>query len=354
VWVTSSPTNALTPTAVALGNFDGIHLGHQEVIRPILHRHKSQEAETCVGGFPDLSKVSKTEVRTLLSYPLSAPADRQTAIPSADRPEHVYSTVVTFNPHPQEFFTGKKRSLLTPLEEKVQQLQALGVEQLVRIPFTQDLACLSPQDFVEKILVQQLCCQKISVGENFCFGKQRCGTARDLKVIAASFGIPVTIVPIHARAGDRISSSAIRQALEHSELQRVQELLGRPYTLTGTVVQGQQLGRTIGFPTANIAVPPEKFLPAKGVYAVRVFVQGADSYQGVMNIGVRPTMNGTHPSVEVYLFDCSEDLYGKTLTVQLEKFLRPEQKFASLDELKAQIQFDCAAAKEALQGNTKR
>ncbi|MUL36303.1 bifunctional riboflavin kinase/FAD synthetase [Gloeocapsopsis dulcis] len=352
MWVTSSLTNALTPTTVALGNFDGIHLGHQEVIRPILHRIKSQEAETCVGG-SDLSKVSQTEVRTLLSYPLSVTADTQQALPSSDRPEHVYSTVVTFNPHPQEFFTGKKRSLLTPVEEKVQQLQALGVEQLVRVPFTRDLASLSPQDFVERILIQQLCCQAISVGENFCFGKQRCGTAKDLQAIAASFGIPVTIVPIHARAGDRISSSAIRQALEHGDLQRAQELLGRPYTLTGTVVQGQQLGRTIGFPTANVAVPPEKFLPGKGVYAVQVFIQGADSYQGVMNIGIRPTVNGTHPSVEVYLFDWSGDLYNQTLTVQLEKFLRPEQKFASLDELKAQIQLDCTAAKEALQGNNK-
>ncbi|OKH21773.1 bifunctional riboflavin kinase/FAD synthetase [Chroogloeocystis siderophila] len=336
MWVTSSLTNALTPTAIALGNFDGIHLGHQEVIRPILHRSKNQE-----------------EVRSFLSYPLSVPADTQTPISSADRPEHIYSTVVTFNPHPQEFFTGKKRSLLTPLDEKVQQLQALGVDQLIRIPFTWNLASLSPQDFVEKILIQQLCCQQISVGENFCFGKQRTGTAKDLKAIAASFDIPVTIVPIYARGGDRISSSAIRQALENGDLQRAQELLGRPYTLTGTVVKGQQLGRTIGFPTANVAVPAEKFLPANGVYAVRVFVQGVDNHLGVMNIGVRPTVSGTHPSVEVYLFDWSGDLYGETLTVQLEKFLRPEKKFASLDELKAQIQLDCTAAKEELQGNTK-
>lgn len=336
MWVTSSLTNALTPTAVALGNFDGIHLGHQEVIRPILHQIKSRE------------EVKKS----LLSYPLTVTPDPQPATPSTDHTEHIYSTVVTFNPHPQEFFTGKKRSLLTPLDEKVQQLQSLGVDQLVRVPFTWDLAALSPQEFVEKILIQQLCCQKISVGENFCFGKQRCGTAKDLQVIAAGFGIPVTIVPIHKCAGDRISSSAIRQALEQGDLHRTKELLGRPYTLTGTVVKGQQLGRTIGFPTANIAVPPEKFLPSKGVYAVQVFIQGADSYQGVMNIGNRPTVDGTHPSVEVYLFDWSGDLYSKTLIVQLEKFLRPEQKFASLDELKAQIQFDCTAAKEVLQGNT--
>lgn len=335
MWVTSSLTNALTPTAVALGNFDGIHLGHQEVIRPILHRLKSQE-----------------EVKFLLSYPLSGTFETQQALPTSDRSKHVYSTVVTFNPHPQEFFTGKKRSLLTPLDEKVQQLQALGVEQLVRVPFTKDLASLSPQDFVEKILIQQLCCQEISVGENFCFGKQRQGTAQDLKAIAGRFGIPVTIVPIHACAGDRISSSAIRQALEQGNLPCAKELLGRPYTLTGTVVKGQQLGRTIGFPTANVAVPPEKFLPAKGVYAVQVFIAGVEHYQGVMNIGTRPTVSGTHPSVEIYLFDWSGDLYGKTLSVQLEKFLRPEQKFASLDQLKAQIQLDCTAAKEALSGNT--
>ncbi len=342
---TSSLAKALTPTAVALGNFDGLHLGHQRVIQPIL-----------------------------------------------DSTEHIYSTVVTFDPHPQEFFTGQRRPLLTPLDEKVQQLTLLGVKQLVLLPFNGELAALSPQEFVEKILLQQLRAQQISVGEDFCFGKQRRGTAIDLKAIASTFNIPVTMVPLHTCEGDRISSSSIRRALEQGDLEQAKALLGRPYTLTGYVVKGQQLGRKIGFPTANLQLPTEKFLPRQGVYAVRVLVeevgeQGAGeqggreqgsrgaregiysgslyeqlppaskrseppcssaSSLGVMNIGNRPTVNGIHPSVEVHLLDWSDDLYGKTLTVQLEKFLRPEQKFASLEALIAQIQVDCAIARSQL------
>lgn len=277
-------------------------------------------------------------------------------------PPHAYSTVVTFNPHPQEFFSGQSRALLTPLPEKVQQLMRWGIEQLVLLPFDRELAALSPQEFVEKILVQQLHAQAISVGKDFCFGKQRSGTATDLQAIAARFGIPVTIVPIFTCQGDRISSSSIRQALAEGDICRAKELLDRPYTLMGTVVKGQQLGRTIGFPTANIQLPPNKFVPRQGVYAVRVFVEGEGDFSpspphpltpsplgiGVMNIGYRPTVNGSQQSVEVHLLDWSGDLYGKTLTLQLEKFLRPEQKFASLDDLKAQIVVDCATAKTLL------
>jgi len=316
VWVTSSTSKALIPTTVALGNFDGLHRGHQRVIQPIVK--------------------TRQEAKELL-------------VPST---EPTYPTVVTFDPHPQEFFTGQRRALLTPLKEKVQQLLQLGVEQLVLLPFNRELADLSPQAFVEKILVQQLCCQHISVGQDFCFGKQRSGTATDLQAIAANFGIPVTIVPLHTCEGShRISSSAIRQALEQGNLQRAKELLGRSYTLTGTVVKGQQLGRKIGFPTANIQLPAEKFLPRQGVYAVQVLIGekiGSTVIFGVMNIGSRPTVSGMHLSVEVHLLDWSGDLYGKTMTVQLEKFLRSEQKFDSLEALKAQIQADCDLARAVL------
>ncbi len=358
--ITSSLTKALTPTAVALGNFDGVHRGHQQVIAPVLKTKQESLAKRLE------ERGDRVEVKSL---------NRLVTYAS----EHTYATVVTFNPHPQEFFTGKRRTLLTPLQEKAQQLESLGVEQLVLLPFDRELAALSPQEFVEKILVQQLHVQQISVGEDFCFGRQRSGTASDLKVIAATFNIPVTIIPLHYFASDspqetlreRISSSCIRQALEQGDLPRAQTLLGRPYTLTGCVVKGQQLGRTIGFPTANIQLPPEKFLPRQGVYAVRVFIEdesrrgsgvagGAGEevislslashspYIGVINIGCRPTVNGTQPSVEVHLLDWSGDLYGQTLTVQLEKFLRPEQKFASLEALKAQIQADCDLAQSVL------
>lgn len=333
MWITYSTTKALNPTAVALGNFDGLHRGHQKVIQPVLNFVKSQET------LPTTSVHNSSLIHST---------------------QQVYSTVVSFNPHPKEFFSGQSRALLTPLEEKKLQLSIWGIQQLVLLPFDRELVALSPEDFVEKILVQQLGTQTISVGEDFCFGKQRSGTANDLQAIAAKFGIPVTVVPNFTWEGDRVSSSAIRQALTEGNLQRAKQLLGRPYILTGTVVKGQQLGRTIGFPTANLQLPPNKFLPRQGVYAVRVFIQAetTDSSPlldrllplaaGVMNIGYRPTINGTTQSVEIHLLDWSGDLYGKNLTVELEEFLRPEQKFASLEELKAQINADCTKAKSLL------
>ncbi len=351
MWVTSSPAKALIPTTVAIGNFDGLHRGHQRVIQPSLN-------------FACDSQASEWQLQS----PSLFGGEDANSTPNV----HTYTTVVTFNPHPQEFFSGQRRTLLTPLNEKVEQLSVWGVEQLVLLPFNRELAALSPQEFVETILVQQLRSQRISVGEDFRFGWQRRGTATDLQAIAAQFGIPVSIVPLHTCEGERISSSSIRQAIEQGDLQRALVLLGRPYTLLGTVIVGQQLGRTIGFPTANLQLPPEKFLPRLGVYAVRVFIQAGEqtgrgaeenekvlspaprplsspaSLLGVMNIGYRPTVNGMYPSVEIHLLDWSGDLYGKTLKVQLEKFLRPEQKFASLEALKAQIQVDCAIARSQL------
>lgn len=329
MWVTSSLANALTPTAIALGNFDGIHRGHQQVIQPAVNAVKlSAVRNECV--------LPRLEMK-------GAKDNRQKT------EARIYSTVVTFNPHPREFFSGKPQSLLTPLTEKVQQLEKLGVEQLILLPFNRELAALSPQEFVE-LLVLRLRCAYISVGENFCFGKKRSGTATDLSAIAGRFGIPVNIVPIYNWQGnDRISSSAIRQALEQGDLQRAKILLGRPYTLSGCVVEGQQLGRTIGFPTANLQLPENKFLPRQGVYAVRVFIEAETTpILGVMNIGNRPTVNGIQPTIEVHLLDWFGNLYGKTITVQPEKFIRAEQKFADLEALKAQIQTDCAIAVRSL------
>jgi riboflavin kinase / FMN adenylyltransferase len=338
VWVTSSTELALTPTAVALGKFDGVHRGHKRVIQPVLHADGQR----------------------------SAIDDNQ----QLQNKDYAYSTVVTFNPHPQEFFTGQPRALLTPVDEKVQQLRSLGVQQLVLLPFDKELSALTPEEFVKKILVQQLQCQRISIGADFRFGSQRSGTAKDLQLIAAKYHIPVAIVPLQTHAGEfctdsntvniasteelPISTSLIRQNLESGDIEVANQLLGRPYTLIGEVVKGQQLGRTIGFPTANLQLPLNKFVPCYGVYAVRVFIEASASDVanfyglGVMNIGDRPTVNGTQCTIEVHLFDWAGDLYGKKLSVQLVKFLRPEQKFPSLDALKTQIQLDCAAAKLVL------
>jgi riboflavin kinase / FMN adenylyltransferase len=318
VWITTSLTSALTPTAIALGNFDGIHRGHRQVIQPVLD--------------PAIKPERATDADEL-----NGPG--------------MLSTVVTFSPHPQEFFSGIPRNLLTPQPEKVLQLQGMGIEQLMLLPFDRELARLSPQEFVETILVGQLQAKHISVGQDFLFGHKRAGNAVDLQAIAASFGVAVTIVPLETYQGHRISSSAIRQALQAGDLPLAERMLGRAYTLMGQVVTGQQLGRTIGFPTANLQLPANKCLPREGVYGVRVSGPGIASplpILGVMNIGNRPTVNGLTLTIEVHLLDWAGDLYGQMLTVELVQFIRPEQKFASIEDLKAQISADCAIARTML------
>ncbi|MBW4679821.1 MAG: bifunctional riboflavin kinase/FAD synthetase [Microcoleus vaginatus WJT46-NPBG5] len=352
--VLSSLTKALTPTAIALGNFDGVHRGHQQVVRPILNSYVTAEAfADSAPALGQQGQISNWELASSQGENLSAPvfnsssASRSSSAPCA--------TVVTFHPHPQEFFTGQHRPMLTPLDEKVACLQAMGVEQLVLLPFNQELADLSPQQFVEDILVRQLKATQISVGQDYRFGHKRAGTVEELSAFAAKYGITVTIVPLKTCEGGRISSSNIRQALQQGDLLVANKLLGRSYSLVGPVVIGQQLGRTIGFPTANLQLPQDKFLPRYGVYAVRVWkdCHTADNQPafGVMNIGCRPTVEGKHPTVEVHLLDWSGDLYGQTLTVSLEQFLRPEQKFPSIEALKDQIQADCIAARSLLMAN---
>lgn len=269
---------------------------------------------------------------------------------SISEAKHPYSTLVTFDPHPQEFFSGESRSLLTPQLEKVKYLESMGIQQLVLLPFDRELASLDPQVFVEEILIQQLQVGSISVGEDFRFGRERRGTAADLRAIAQAYGVNVHIVPLNTTNGLRISSSAIRAALSQGDISQANQLLGRPYRLIGEVVQGQQLGRTLGFPTANLQISWNKFLPRYGVYAVRVTWDQEPSnhcgHIGVMNIGCRPTVGESGlPTVEIHLLNWDGDLYGKTLNADIEQFLRPEQKFSSLNELKSQIELDCVQAK---------
>ncbi|MEA5447166.1 bifunctional riboflavin kinase/FAD synthetase [Leptolyngbya sp. CCNP1308] len=342
MWITSSLTTAITPTAIALGNFDGVHLGHQTVIRSVVPLVAQQQS---------LPNYEMPPARV----PLRGLSHRQRAqlspaIPKVEPREVQVTpmpTVMTFFPHPQEFFSGRARPLLTPLPEKAAQISRLGIGQLVLLPFDQSLANLSPEDFVETLLVKHLQVQHISVGKDFCFGKQRRGTVDDLKALASRYGVQVHIAPLVDLGTDRISSSRIRQALEKTDLETAKALLGRPYSLVGRVVQGQQLGRTIGFPTANLHLPPEKFLPPSGVYSVWVHGATQTPYPlvpGVMNLGTRPTVKGISLTAEVHLLNWQGDLYGRTLEVSLHSFLRPEQKFGGLDDLKAQIQRDCRQA----------
>jgi riboflavin kinase/FMN adenylyltransferase len=308
VRVIYDPTEISRPTAIALGNFDGVHVGHCHVIEPILPRNLSD---------PNLT-----------------------------------STVVSFSPHPQEFFSKQPRSLLAPFDEKVSLLESLGVEQLVLLPFDADLAKLTATEFMQKILINSLQVELISVGFDFHFGQKRQGNVIDLQNI---WGDRLTIIPEQTLlfadpSPIRISSSNIRAALAKGEVDLANALLGRPYNLVGKVVQGKQLGRTIGFPTANLDLPAQKCLPRDGVYAVQVNISSSPKpIFGVMNIGLRPTVNGDRRTVEVHLLDWQGDLYAQYLNVDLVKFIRPEQKFASLDALKEQILSDCQTALSYLQ-----
>ncbi|WP_310418184.1 bifunctional riboflavin kinase/FAD synthetase [Chamaesiphon sp. OTE_8_metabat_110] len=298
--ITSSLDNLLTPTAIALGNFDGIHRGHLEVIRPVL---------------------------------------------ASDNPA-LYKTVVTFAPHPQQYFTGQPRQLLTPHHERAIILERLGIQQLILLPFDRELVKLSPQEFIDRILACQIQAKFISVGEDFRFGNQRAGAATDLVELTAQIGIQTKIAPLETDGDSRISSSRIRAALLAADLKLTQVLLGRYYSIVGTVVGGQSIGRSIGFPTANLQYPAEKFLPRQGVYCVRVDTDTQTQLPAVMNIGKRPTVNGVNTTVEVHLLDWDGDLYDREIIVYLHHFLRTEQKFADLTALTNQIQADCKAARE--------
>lgn len=382
MWITASPDTIQTPTCIALGNFDGIHLGHRQVIQPILPAESLNPSHFPLSSRELLQHFSTSTVLSHLASPLAAKpveaiahsGSQELGIPLPISSRSIegldgkddgkpdpgrrspISTVVTFSPHPQEFFTGLQRPLLTPLAEKAALLQMLGVQQWVLLPFDRALADLTPQDFVEEILIRRLQVRTISVGQDFCFGRQRSGTVEDLKAIATAFGAQVEIAPLQKLAGDRISSSAIRLALQSGQLDYATRLLGRPYTLIGEVIQGQQLGRKLGFPTANLKLPAEKFLPCRGVYAVRVWdfseSSSAKIMAGVMNIGLRPTVDGLAQTLEVHLLDWQGNLYGHTLGVTLEAFLRPEQKFESLTALTAQIQQDCDRARSLLSASS--
>jgi len=366
VWITSSPEAAKGPTHIALGNFDGVHLGHQQVMAQILYENFTEAVDQSGKGAAIAPSPISNQAVTALHTGILTSGYSQLPVPphptEADPLAHglptslptgpplpksgAYATVVTFSPHPHEFFSGHARPLLTPIAEKTWQLARLGIHQLVMLPFNAALAELSPEEFVEKILINGLNAQRISVGSDFHFGKGRSGNAQNLTEISAAHGVPVVQVALKHEAGDRISSSRIREALQTGQLETATKLLGRPYLLIGKVIKGKQLGRTIGFPTANLQLPEKKYLPRTGVYGVRVYgaEDSAEPLRGVMNIGTRPTVEGRSLSVEVHILNWTGDLYGQMLTVSLEKFVRPEQKFDSLDALKMQIRQDCEVA----------
>ena len=294
---------AFGPSVVAIGNFDGVHCGHRRVI---------ETAKRLAGerGLDDL-------VFTFVEHP------RTVLRPDAPVP------------------------LLTPWNEKVERLSATGVGATIAAHFTADLAQLSPEAFVERILLGQLNAKAVVTGFNFRFGHRQAGSPELLKELGEKHGFHVEIVTPIEEDGGVVSSSRLRELVATGAIESANEMLCYPYTLTGTVIHGDKRGRTIGFPTANLEVNREKLLPAYGVYACRVTV-GDTVLPGIVNIGQRPTFDPPKLMIEAHIFDWSGDIYGETIAVSLVSRIRAEQAFPSVDALIAQIKADCRVAREAL------
>ena len=312
-----TPAEAQGPTAIALGSFDGLHEGHRRVIAAAVQG--AQRGLSGPGGMAD----------------------------------RLVPTVVSFWPHPREVLFGETRLRLDLPSEKLHLLGPLGIEQLVLVPFTPELAALTPAAFVEQVLVGQLRAARVAVGENFRFGAGRSGDTASLRDLAAAHGVQVEVLPMLGDGGQRLSSSRIRQALTAGDLAEAARLLGRPYRFCGRVVQGRGLGRTLGWPTANLQVDGRKFLPLEGVYAARAWLldtaQAPVALPAVMNLGPQPTVDPTAPSaVEVHLLERRLELVGRDLLVEPVALLRRQQRFADLEALVAQIAADAAQAARLL------
>lgn len=288
------------PVVLAIGNFDGVHLGHAALIRR-------------------LAEVAE---------------NRQLA-----------PTVLTFEPHPREFFAPESApARLTTLREKLELLGESGVAQAVICPFNAAFAALSAEAFIEQVLVRGCQVRHLIIGDDFRFGRGRAGDFALLQEAGQRFGFTVEAMGSVTVAGKRVSSSAVRQALAIGDMEEAASLLGRPYIIDGQVAHGQKLGRQLGFATANLRIKHNP-LPMSGVFAVEVSGLGDRPLPGVANLGVRPTVGGTRPLLEVHLFDFDRDIYGAHISVRFVHKLRNEQRFPNFDALKAQIAADAAAAR---------
>ena len=298
-----SPQDTQRPTAIALGSFDGLHQGHRRVI-------------AAVTG-------------------------------AAARAAGLVPSVVSFWPHPREVLHGDTRLRLDLPAEKLELLEPVGIEQLVLVPFDPALAALTPEAFVEQVLVGQLAAGLVAVGENFRFGKGRSGDTAALIALGQRYGLAVEVLPMLWDGPERVSSSRIRRALAAGDLEEARRLLERPYRFSGQVVQGRGLGRKLGWPTANLQVDGRKFLPLEGVYAAMASVAGAAPVPAVMNLGPQPTVDPMAPSaVEVHLLDRSMELVGQELRIEPLKLLRTQCAFANVQALSAQIGADAEAARK--------
>ncbi|PSU31889.1 bifunctional riboflavin kinase/FAD synthetase [Photobacterium lutimaris] len=285
---------------LTIGNFDGVHLGHQAVLSNVMAKAKE----------------------------LGCPA-----------------TVMSFEPQPQELFAGDNApARLTRFRDKYLRLREQGLARFLCVNFNHHFASLSAQDFVRRLLVEQLGVKFLVVGDDFRFGKGRSGNFAMLQAAGKEYGFTVVSTQSFCVSEQRVSSTAIRQALADDQLELAESMLGRPFSISGRVSHGRKLGRTIGFPTANVPLK-RRVSPVSGVYAVEVHGVADTPLAGVANVGRRPTVNGVRRQLEVHLFDFQSDLYGTQIDVVLCHKLRDEIKFESFDALKAQIERDAQSAR---------
>jgi len=291
--------NILRPTVLTLGVFDGLHLGHQKIMRTVVERARAVNA-----------------------------------VPTA----------ITFDPHPREVLHPETAPpLLQTLDQRLANFEVLGIEQAIVVRFDLEFASNSAEDFLKDIVHDRLHAKEVYLGKGFAFGRGRGGNIELLRKMSSELGFVADEVDEVRLRGQRISSSRIRQLLSEGRVNLVRRMLGRPYGVEGVIIRGDRRGHTIGFPTANL-YPHNRVIPKFGVYATATLIDGAWR-RSITNIGVRPTFGGdAEPSIESYIFDFDRDLYGDVLRVRFLHRIRDEKKFSGIDELKAQIQKDSARA----------
>lgn len=295
----------LNYAVVTSGTFDGVHLGHQKIIARLKETAARHKGET---------------------------------------------VLLTYWPHPRFVLNpdNKDLQLLSTFEEKAALLETYGIDHLVKIPFTKEFSKLSSEEFIRQILIDKIHTQKLVIGYDHRFGRNREGGFEHLKANAAQYGFEVEEIPRQDIDEVGISSTKIRKALTKGEIQNANRLLNHPYSIEGEVVNGEQLGRKMGFPTANIAIREKyKLIPADGVYAVKVDRNG-QQLNGMLNIGNRPTFNGQSKTIEVHIFDFDQQIYGEKLRISFVGQIRKEKKFSDLEELKKQLKKDEEIARNML------
>lgn len=287
---------------VTIGNYDGLHLGHQAIIKRVI----------------ELAREVKGE-----------------------------SVVLTFEPHPVKFLHPELQiPLITPSRKKMMLLTQFGVDITIDLPFTEDIARMSAKEFIVEIVQRRITPRQVVVGFNFTFGKGRTGTSEELKKIGESLGFKVEIIPPFYVAGEVVSSTRIRELIARGDIKEANRMLGGNFFMLGRVIHGHARGKGLGFPTANLEITQDLY-PKDGVYAATVIVDER-RYEGVVNIGTNPTFGDEQLAVEVFLFDYQGDLYGKELQVALVDKIRDEQTFPSVELLVRQIEQDIQRAKEIL------